>query len=252
MSIKAMNWAWEQKLPPNSKLILMAIADAADEDGDCWPRVKTIAKKCGVSERTVQRVLKDFITSNLLKVTPRFSHEGRQVSNNYRLNSTVSYPDNLSPHPATMSPKVTPRTTLRCRGEGDIVVSHLEPPHEPPKEPSSRQEYGLVFPRSLGNTEQKAISDMLDGRPLSYSQGLLNSLGEAIAQKKIKTSPLQWFKGALRRKDNRTSRSYSGAAGADAHFETETTYRDKLIIADISPEDATEIAYKTFMSRSKG
>ncbi len=45
MSIKAMNWAWEQRLPPNSKLILMALADSADEIGKCWPRVRLIAEK---------------------------------------------------------------------------------------------------------------------------------------------------------------------------------------------------------------
>ena len=69
MSIKAINWAWDQQLPPNAKLILMAIADAADEEGNCWPKIKTIAKKCGVSQRTVQRSLKYFISNNFISVT---------------------------------------------------------------------------------------------------------------------------------------------------------------------------------------
>lgn len=69
MSIKAMNWAWEQKLPPSSKLILMSLADAADDTGECWPRVRIIAEKCCTSERTVQRVLKEFEQSGVLMVS---------------------------------------------------------------------------------------------------------------------------------------------------------------------------------------
>ncbi|MEL7820991.1 helix-turn-helix domain-containing protein, partial [Pseudomonas aeruginosa] len=43
MSIKAMNWAWEQPLSPVPKLVLMALADNADDHGYCWPKMKTIA-----------------------------------------------------------------------------------------------------------------------------------------------------------------------------------------------------------------
>jgi AraC-like DNA-binding protein len=78
-----MHWAWSQVLPPAPKLILMALADNADDAGYCWPRVKKIAERCSVSERTVQRTLKNFETSALLKVIRRFRPEdGRQTSMN--------------------------------------------------------------------------------------------------------------------------------------------------------------------------
>ncbi|MGB5255148.1 MAG: helix-turn-helix domain-containing protein, partial [Sedimenticolaceae bacterium] len=47
-----MNWAWRQALTPTLKLVLMALADAADDQGVCWPSVSTLAKKCSVSTRT--------------------------------------------------------------------------------------------------------------------------------------------------------------------------------------------------------
>lgn len=65
-----MHWAWEQRLPPSLKLVLMALADAADDAGQCWPSLRTLAAKCCVSERTVQRVMKDFERMGLLLVTP--------------------------------------------------------------------------------------------------------------------------------------------------------------------------------------
>ena len=43
-----MNWAWQQLLKPVPKLVLMALADAADDEGVCWPSVATLASKVGV------------------------------------------------------------------------------------------------------------------------------------------------------------------------------------------------------------
>jgi len=95
-----MNWAWSQELAPTPKLILMALADAANDHDECWPGIPFIARKCCVSERTVQRVLQDFQNSKLMKVDAQFDPKnGRRTSNRYRLNiSDLPYPDNLSPH----------------------------------------------------------------------------------------------------------------------------------------------------------
>jgi hypothetical protein len=40
-----MNWAWRQALATTLKLILMALADAADDQGVCWPSVSTLARR---------------------------------------------------------------------------------------------------------------------------------------------------------------------------------------------------------------
>ncbi|HEY7821260.1 MAG TPA: helix-turn-helix domain-containing protein, partial [Acidimicrobiia bacterium] len=54
MSIEALNWAWEQSCPnPTSKLVLMALADHANSDGECWPAMKRIAQLSGISPRQV-------------------------------------------------------------------------------------------------------------------------------------------------------------------------------------------------------
>ncbi len=70
-----MNWAWQQLLSPNLKLILMALSDAADDDGICWPSVSTIAKRCNVSTRTVRRGLQSLIETGLLMSEPRYRKE---------------------------------------------------------------------------------------------------------------------------------------------------------------------------------
>ena len=92
-----MNWAWQQALTPTLKLVLMALADAADNQGVCWPSISTLAKKCSVSTRTVQRSLRVLIDSGLLTADSRRRRDGSSTSNRYRL--LIKGGDNLSPLP---------------------------------------------------------------------------------------------------------------------------------------------------------
>ena len=91
MSIKVMTWAWEQELPPLTKLILMAIADHADDSGYAWPGYRGIAKKCGASYRTIQRHVHSLEEQGILKVEPRQRPDGSSSSNGYTVvyNGTI-------------------------------------------------------------------------------------------------------------------------------------------------------------------
>lgn len=60
-----MNRAWRQLPAPTHKLVLMALADAADAHGVCRPSVSTLAKKCSVSTLTVQRALRVLMEQRL-------------------------------------------------------------------------------------------------------------------------------------------------------------------------------------------
>ncbi|WP_409372310.1 helix-turn-helix domain-containing protein [Paraburkholderia mimosarum] len=200
-----MNWAWEQSLPPASKLVLMALADAADEEGYCYPRVRTIAVKCGVSERTVQRTLKTFESGNLLVVTPRFTGEGRQTSNGYRLHMSVD-PDKLSPSAVNSrrgdAKGVTLPLTKPCQGEGDTAMPLHEPPLEPsieaPLQPSESAQ--LFFPAALSQAESVSVSGLIAGIKRSDAQELLDELAYILERRAIiKTTPIQWFYGVVQR-----------------------------------------------------
>jgi hypothetical protein len=58
VSVKLMSIVWEIDLPPGEKLVLLALADQANDEGrQCWPSVATIARKSGQGERTVRRAL---------------------------------------------------------------------------------------------------------------------------------------------------------------------------------------------------
>jgi DNA-binding Lrp family transcriptional regulator len=87
MSLKASFWAIEQR--PRSrdhKLVLMLLADWADETGEAWPRQITIAEKAMCSLRHVSDLLRELETDGLIKRIKTRRRDGRQGSNRYKLN----------------------------------------------------------------------------------------------------------------------------------------------------------------------
>jgi hypothetical protein len=81
-----MNWAWGVDLQPTKKLILMAIADHADDQGTCFPGQERLADKCCVSRRTVIRAVHDFEEKGILRIIQRPGDGEGRKSNIYKLN----------------------------------------------------------------------------------------------------------------------------------------------------------------------
>jgi len=54
MSIRIMTAVWDIQLPDSEKIVLLALADNASDEGLCWPSIATICRKTCKSERTVQ------------------------------------------------------------------------------------------------------------------------------------------------------------------------------------------------------
>ena len=84
MSIKALAWGWKQPLGGNLKLILLALADHADDRGICWPGTLGVAAKCHTDRRTVTRNIRQLERLQLIKVEPR-APGGKQNTNLFTL-----------------------------------------------------------------------------------------------------------------------------------------------------------------------
>lgn len=93
MSVEAMTWAFAQPLPPAPKLVLLALANAANREGLCWPGVDTICKAVApMKSRMVQYHLKWLKDHQLLGSEARYSdRSGVQLSNLYQLNLSTTY-----------------------------------------------------------------------------------------------------------------------------------------------------------------
>ena len=95
MSVKAMTWAFGlTDLSEGHKLLLLALADFADDKGICWPSQETLALKCGVTDRTVRSRLKELEAQNFLIRQPRYSKDRRgRTSDRIVLNLKLSNND---------------------------------------------------------------------------------------------------------------------------------------------------------------
>lgn len=59
MSIKLMTAAWEREdLAATHKLVLLALADWANDEGLCWPSINRLAIKTSMASRSVQRLIR--------------------------------------------------------------------------------------------------------------------------------------------------------------------------------------------------
>jgi hypothetical protein len=58
VSNSIMTACWELEIPATQKLVLVALADMANDAGICWPSVPLLVKRTGLSERAVQGAFK--------------------------------------------------------------------------------------------------------------------------------------------------------------------------------------------------
>ena len=86
MSWQSTNAAWSRMgLKPLEKLVLLALADRADEAGFCFPSMEWISTRSGVCRRSVSRFVQRLESAGLLTVVKRYGDDGRRQSNAYQL-----------------------------------------------------------------------------------------------------------------------------------------------------------------------
>lgn len=77
------------EVEPGTKLLLLALADHADDEGNnCWPSVEYLAWKTSLSERHVRRMLSDLRAQGVLIPVDREAG-GRHRSVVYRVDLDV-------------------------------------------------------------------------------------------------------------------------------------------------------------------
>ena len=83
MSAKTITEVWQRsQARVGARLVLLTLADLADDDGCARPKIKTIARKAGLCERSVKRAIKKLVGAGELQVTRGV---GRGNSSQYRV-----------------------------------------------------------------------------------------------------------------------------------------------------------------------
>ncbi|WP_188233295.1 helix-turn-helix domain-containing protein [Vibrio sp. Y2-5] len=86
-----MSFVWDNmELKGNNKLVMLCLADFANDEGYCYPSIETIARKSGIAESTTKGVIKRLVEGGFLqkKQRSKLGDSGRRVatSNAYYLN----------------------------------------------------------------------------------------------------------------------------------------------------------------------
>lgn len=204
-----MTWAWASPLPPTPKLVLMALADIADDHGVCWPSHKTLALKCSLTDRTVRRVLAVLQAQHLLSVERRFRQDGSRTSNGYRLAIEADPPGQIvrgigHPRPGEGSPvtgvqdtDVLPRTTNEPSNESPL----------PPRSCGGRQVSAasvddgggdLFFPNGLTQAQKQALHSRVGLIAPQLAQQALDELAGRMAINLVK-NPVRYCAALIER-----------------------------------------------------
>ncbi len=93
MSIKAMTWYWDNSAQDGHKLLLLlALADWSNDEGECYPRVGRLAQRSRRKRRATQRAINELETDGEILVHPGMGKgpEGKRSSLYYLLKYRAS------------------------------------------------------------------------------------------------------------------------------------------------------------------
>ena len=77
MSFHLVNLVWQKDLSHAPKIVLLALADFAHQStGECYPSIRALSAKCGLSESAVRSQLAILERSGLLEIE---KHPGRII-----------------------------------------------------------------------------------------------------------------------------------------------------------------------------
>ena len=112
------------------KLVLLKLADNANDNAECWPSYKHIADHCEINRRSVMRHINQLALDGFLTKQYRKGIKGN-TSNKYRI--TIPS-DNLSPLPIQVvtpchqpSDTVSPTLVTQCHPEPVTLEPVIEP-----------------------------------------------------------------------------------------------------------------------------
>lgn len=166
MSIKYMTMVFDLDIAPGPKLVFLALADRADDQGHCYPSQKDLAKKSTMTVRSVQTHLKWLEDEGYIERTERRRNDGYRTSDDYKILSqqkrrvetqheNISHekfsPENLSPENNGYSQAKTFRPNINLPSE-----ALSEPSIEPSQRADRFDDFWKAYPRKDGMVQSRA------------------------------------------------------------------------------------------------
>lgn len=186
LSFKSTTQAWSHSgLKPLQRLVLLCLANHANEADECWPSLDTLAKETGISRRYVVELVHELASLGLVSMSKR----KRSATTLYRLTQDESVSadtsdvdlDTLDGEPST--PPESPAlvnpvhssvpSSLPVNGEVVNPVHHRSEPSSPPQ---CTQFTSVVHPVHQGS-EPSALKSVKESVKESVTEPVIRSRG---------------------------------------------------------------------------
>ena len=134
MSIEALNAAFKyQGITPSQKLVLLALANYADEEMRCFPGLDRIARDTCLSRSTVIRTIKSLSETGIIEVEKRGGMGDGRASNRYRIiakchHDTPRLSVTMTPLSVTMTPEPSLNHQIKEKSKPKKKVARFKPP----------------------------------------------------------------------------------------------------------------------------
>jgi hypothetical protein len=205
MSVKIMSAVFDKsKTEGNARLILLALADCANEEGTCWPSISTISNMANVYEQTTRKYIGAMERIGLLSVEDRFDKNGRRTSNIYKINLEKLGEDTLTreiiqeelyasqrrPWDGGDSNTINHHTVAPCDTVHRVdtvnghIGSYMKHKKEPKSEPSEPTAVKVIETKEDLDRHFPPIADAIDSRPPEIVQPASPVSGAQIPPKK--------------------------------------------------------------------
>ena len=226
MSISLMTDVWKLTLQAPRKMVLLALADNANDEGsECWPSIAKLVEKCSMSERAVQGHLAALEEDGYIKRHERLGRSNKFTIHVDRIRLELLSKVKASAAPPTKVPDLPPQILhpSPSNPHGIHTPAESAPPqdlHPTPadsapittKEPSLKttttssdaiESCGDDFVEELhypvcSQQESIAIAELVGSCPIQLRQKMLDEIEGARQAGVIKTNLVPFAQGIAR------------------------------------------------------
>lgn len=121
MSIKCLQWAYNQNVKGLVKFVLLTLGFHANENNQCWPSIKLISEKCGITKATAISHIDKLSKLGLITKQHRHDKYGYRRSSLYTLN--INCCDNnqiINSLPRNTQSQKNQRSDFQCQSKNII------------------------------------------------------------------------------------------------------------------------------------
>lgn len=162
MSVDATRWAWSQQITATQKLVLLSLADRADENNLCYPSTKRLESDTGLYRETIFEAIKKMEEMHLLTVKRELGKGNRFTLNGVlnRHQTSSDLPTSSKKHTSREMPTPTSREMPTTQSVNADTYQSANADTEPNNEPKTNLSIEPIQNKQKKSTELDLLKNI--------------------------------------------------------------------------------------------